>query len=79
MSKRIIAIVAGGDSSENPVSLRSAATILEHMDKDRYEPYIVEIEGKNWQVHIKDGVTVPVDRNDFSFQMGSTRKVYISD
>ena len=58
MSKRIIAIVAGGDSSENPVSLRSAATILEHMDKDRYEPYIVEIEG------------------DFSFQMGSTRKVF---
>ncbi len=76
MSKRIIAIVAGGDSSENPVSLRSAATILEHMDKDRYEPYIVEIEGKNWQVHIKDGVTVPVDRNDFSFQMGSTKKVF---
>ena len=49
--KRKIAIVAGGDSSENPVSLRSAATILEYMDKDKYEPYILEIEGKNWQVH----------------------------
>ena len=76
MSKRIIAIVAGGDSSENPVSLRSAATILEHMDKQRYEPYIVEIEGKNWQVHIKDGVTAPIDRNDFSFTLDGVRKVF---
>ena len=74
MSKRIIAIVAGGDSSENPVSLRSAATILEHMDKNRYEPYIVEIEGKNWQVHVKDGITAPVDRNDFSFNCQGIKK-----
>ena len=76
MSKRIIAIVAGGDSSENPVSLRSAATILENMDKQRYEPYIVEIEGKNWQVHIKEGITAPVDRNDFSFSLNGTKKVF---
>ncbi|MBO7112397.1 MAG: D-alanine--D-alanine ligase [Bacteroidaceae bacterium] len=76
MSKRIIAIVAGGDSSENPVSLRSAATILEHMDKNRYEPYIVEIEGKSWQVHVSNGVTAPVDRNDFSFTFNGTKKVF---
>ena len=76
MSKRIIAIVAGGDSSENPVSLRSAATILEHMDKNKYEPYIVEIEGKSWQVHVSDGVTAPVDRNDFSFTFNGTKKVF---
>ena len=74
--KRIIAIVAGGDSSENPVSLRSAATILEYMDKNRYETYIVEIEGKNWQVHVKEGVKAPVDRNDFSFSVDGTKKVF---
>lgn len=72
--KRVIAIVAGGDSSENPVSLRSAATILENMDKERYEPYIVEIEGKKWQVHVKEGVTVPVDRNDFSLHITAPGK-----
>ena len=74
--KRIIAIVAGGDSSENPVSLRSAATILENMDKQKYEPYILEVEGKNWQVHVKEGVTAPVDRNDFSFSIEGTKKVF---
>ena len=76
MSKRIIAIVAGGDSSENPVSLKSAATILENMDKERYEPYIVEIEGKSWLVHVKDGMTAPVDRNDFSFSLEGTKKIF---
>ena len=76
MTKRIIAIVAGGDSSENPVSLRSAATILEHMDKNRYEPYIVEIEGKNWQVHVNNKDRVAVDRNDFSFTHEGTKKVF---
>lgn len=74
--KRVIAIVAGGDSSENPVSLRSAATILEYMDKDKYEPYILEVEGKNWQVHVKDGVSVPVDRNDFSFTFEGRKTVF---
>ena len=76
MTKRIIAIVAGGDSSENPVSLRSAATILEHMDKNRYEPYIVEIEGKNWQVHVNNKDRSAVDRNDFSFTHEGTKKVF---
>ena len=74
--KRKIAIVAGGDSSENPVSLRSAATILEYMDKDKYEPYILEIEGKNWQVHVSEGVSAPVDRNDFSFTWQGNKTVF---
>ena len=74
--KRKIAIVAGGDSSENPVSLRSAATILEYMDKDKYEPYILEIEGKNWQVHVSEGVNAPVDRNDFSFTYQGKKTVF---
>ena len=74
--KRKIAIVAGGDSSENPVSLRSAATILEYMDKEKYEPYILEIEGKDWQVHVSNGVTAPVDRNDFSFTYNGVKTVF---
>ena len=74
--KRKIAIVAGGDSSENPVSLRSAATILEYMDKDNYEPYILEVEGKNWQVHVSDGINAPVDRNDFSFTYNGVKTVF---
>ena len=34
--KRIIAIVAGGDSSEHGVSMRSAEGIYSFIDKDKY-------------------------------------------
>jgi len=43
MNKRKIAIVAGGDSSEHDVSLRSAASILNFLDKDCYEAEIIEL------------------------------------
>lgn len=65
--KRTIAIVAGGDTSEFYVSLRSAQGIYSFIDKDRYELYIVEMEGLRWEVQLPDGGKVPVDRNDFSF------------
>lgn len=45
MNKRKIAIVAGGDSSEHDVSLRSAASIFNFLDKDRYEAEIIELKG----------------------------------
>ena len=64
--KRTIAIVAGGDSSEHDVSLRSAEGILSFMDKEKYDCYLVEIQGNSWRVDYK-GEHCNVDRNDFSF------------
>ena len=64
--KRTIAIVAGGDSSEYGVSLRSAEGILSFMDKEKYNCYVVEMKGKEWNVRYGDAL-YPVDRNDFSF------------
>ncbi len=66
--KRIIAIIAGGDTSEFQVSLRSAQGIHSFIDKDKYTLYIVEMQGPRWEVRLPDGGgTVPVDKNDFSF------------
>jgi D-alanine-D-alanine ligase and related ATP-grasp enzymes len=64
--KRTIAIVAGGDSSELPVSLRSAQGIYSFMDKEKYNLYIVEMQGLRWEVQLPDGNKAPIDRNDFS-------------
>jgi len=72
--KRTIAIVAGGDTSEFYVSLRSAQGIYSFIDKDQYTLYIVEMQGLRWEVEMPDGTKVPVDRNDFSF-MNGTEKV----
>ena len=47
--KRNIAIVAGGDTSEIVVSLRSAQGIYSFIDKEKYNLYIVEMEGRRWE------------------------------
>ena len=71
--KRTIAIVAGGDSSELPVSLRSAQGIYSFIDKEKYNLYIVEMQGLRWEVQLPDGNKTAVDRNDFSFLMNSEK------
>ena len=71
--KRTIAIVAGGDTSEFHVSLRSAQGIYSFIDKEKYTLYIVEMQGTRWEVQLPDGAKAPVDRNDFSFMLGTEK------
>jgi D-alanine-D-alanine ligase len=73
--KKTIAIVAGGDSSEHDVSLRSAAGINSWLDRDKFIVYIVEISSKAWLAHLEDGATTPVNRHDFSFDDNGKRIV----
>ena len=74
MKKRTIAIIAGGDSSELPVSLRSAQGIYSFIDRERYNLYIVEMQGKRWEVVLPNGEKNPIDRNDFSFTENGEKK-----
>ena len=71
--KRTIAIVAGGDSSEYIVSLRSAQGIYSFIDKEKYNLYIVMMKGLDWHVQLPDETTCPIDRNDFSFQLNGEK------
>ncbi|MGG6545297.1 UNVERIFIED_CONTAM: D-alanine--D-alanine ligase [Prevotella sp. 15_C9] len=67
-TKRTIAIVCGGDSSEHDVSMRSAQGLYSFFDKERYNIYIVDVKGTDWHVNLDDGTTAPIDKNDFSFR-----------
>lgn len=49
MKKKKIAIVAGGDSSEFEVSLRSAQGILDQIDQSRYDAEIVPLRSHDLQ------------------------------
>jgi D-alanine-D-alanine ligase len=68
-----IAIVAGGDSSEYEVSLKSAEGIYGFIDKDRYKPYIVTLRKREWKVRLPDGTTTEIDKNDFSILAGGQK------
>lgn len=74
--KKNIAIVAGGNSSEVYVSLRSAAGIKSFIDAEKYNCFIVTIVGKVWQVELSELEKYPIDRNDFSFTVGSNKTVF---
>lgn len=64
--KKVIAIVAGGYSSEHDVSLRSAEGILSFMDNEKYDSYVVDIEKNKWTARYGDELC-PINRSDFSF------------
>ena len=83
--KRNIAIIAGGDSSEYEVSLRSAAGLYSFMDKARYELTIVRLHGKDWQAlpayngtnpDVLTEAGEPIDRNDFSFTRAGVKHTF---
>ena len=65
--KRNIAIVAGGDSSEWQVSLRSAQGLMSFIDNPEYTLTIVVIRGAEWYAHFSEQEQYPIDKNDFSY------------
>lgn len=82
--KRHIAIIAGGDSSEYEVSLRSAKGIYSFIDKDRYDVTVVRLHGLEWMAMANvdvanddlTGPGIPIDRNDFSFTLNGKKTVF---
>lgn len=74
--RKNIAIIAGGDSSEWVVSLRSAAGLDTFIPSERYNKYVVTIVEKLWQVELTDGRKQPIDKNDFSFTLDGEKIVF---
>jgi D-alanine-D-alanine ligase len=63
-----IAIVAGGDSSEYEISIKSAKNVLANLDPVRYDATIVELSRNGWFVRDPKGNSYPVNRHDFTWQ-----------
>lgn len=71
--KKNVAIVAGGDSSEVVVSLKSAAGLYSFIDKNRFNLYIITIQANCWQLEMPGYDPVPVDKNDFSIEIDGAK------
>jgi len=51
LTKNQVAVIFGGQSGEHPISLRSAASVMESLDKDKHEVFPVGItRGGTWIV-----------------------------
>lgn len=71
-----IAIVAGGDSSEVVVSLKSAQGIKSFIDEKQYKTTIVTIIGDKWEAQVAENEVYPIDKNDFSFVMNGQKQTF---
>ncbi len=70
-----IAVVAGGDSSEFQVSVKSGANVFNAIDSSQFTPWLIHMQGTNWQV-IEEGVPVAeVDKSDFGFYLNEKKIV----
>jgi D-alanine-D-alanine ligase len=73
MTKKKIAFVTGGYSSEAQVSYRSGETIKTNIDPDKYEAYTIDIRKNGWWYQLPDGTEIAVDKNDFSISLPGGR------
>lgn len=64
--KKRIAVITGGNSSEYVISVKSADTIMQNIDAEKYEAFRVEMKNKDWNVCIGEEKQ-PINKNDFSF------------
>lgn len=66
-NKPNIAIVAGGDSSEFIVSIKSGANLLKAIDTEKFTPWLVQIRNQQWEVLNNGENIADIDKADFSF------------
>jgi D-alanine-D-alanine ligase len=72
--KKNIALVTGGFSGEAVISYKSAATIGNNLDPEKFNIYKIDVNPNGWFYEMIDGRKVEVDKNDFSLQLDN-RKV----
>ena len=71
MEKKKLGVVFGGMSTENEVSVVSAESILNNLDRERYEVFPIYIDKKgNWWKYIEDG-----QKREFGAEVENKEKI----
>jgi len=61
-----VAIIAGGDSGEYEISLKTADNIFNQLDRNLFNPYLIHFKGADWSYTDAEGNRYQIDKNDFS-------------
>jgi D-alanine-D-alanine ligase len=73
MNKKTIAFVTGGYSGEAVISYKSAVTIENNIDKEKYNVYKIDIHPTGWWYETDEGEEIAVDKNDFSIKINGSK------
>lgn len=64
--KKNVALVTGGYSSEAQISYKSAITVENNVDLDKYNLYKIDITPQGWWAVLSNNEKIPIDKSDFS-------------
>lgn len=64
--KKRVALVTGGLSGEAQISYKSAVTVGNNVDRDKFEVYRIDINTQGWWYEPQEGEKSKVNRDDFS-------------
>ena len=67
-----VAVIEGGYSKEKAISIKSAKTVYDNLDRIKFDPTRVLIDEKEWTAYDEEG-RYSVDKNDFSFIKNGTK------
>ena len=70
--KKRIALVTGGFSGEAVISYKSAITIDNNLDREKFDVFKIDINPKGW-FYEKGSEIVEVDKNDFSLKLNGEK------
>lgn len=71
--KKKVALVTGGLSGEAQISYKSAVTVLNHLDRELFDVYRIDINETGWWYTPEQGMNKPVHRDDFSIDHDGAR------
>ena len=68
-----IAVIGGGYSNEKGISLKSAKTVFENIDRDKYNVYKIQIDTDGWFGFDENDKKQLINRTDFSFDINGQK------
>lgn len=71
-----IALITGGYSGESVISYLSADTIFNHLDKELYNCFLIDIKREGWFYKDSFGNISNVDKNDFSIEEAGQKIIF---
>lgn len=71
--KKNIALLTGGTTGEWVVSVKSASTIAQNIDLDKYNVYRIMVNEDSWFYEPADSIKIEVDKNDFSLTVNGQK------
>lgn len=71
--KKNIALITGGYSGEAVISYKSAETIYNNTDKEKWNVFLIDIHPNGWFHKADNGDKFPIDKNDFSVSINGNK------